>query len=106
MPTRPGFGPWALASLVLFLLAAAALVLILGGGPLIPGAGAPTSSDALWQLPGWLELASLATLLLGFPAAFVCACVAYLRQSVKPFSTRQLWVVGILLVLFLALCSA
>lgn len=106
MKFRATDSPWTYASLAFALLAIVALVLIRGSGPLIPGAGMPSSSHWLWLLPGWLAIASLAAVLLGLPAAAVCAIVAYRQRATRLLSGASVWTgcffVAILLVLFIA----
>jgi hypothetical protein len=92
---------WVRASLAFAVAAAAAFVLIWGSGPLLPGAGAPTSTHSFWSLPGWLALVAVATLLLATPAAIICAVFALKVKSDKSSSSALLWVGCLILVFFL-----
>ena len=53
----------------------AGLLLSGAGGPLLPGAGAPTVTPARWNLPDWTVLSSIAVVLLGTPLTALLALI-------------------------------
>lgn len=93
--------PWAYATAGFAVLALIALLLVWGGGPMMPGgSGGSAYSHWYWDLPFEVSRAALLVLLVSPVAALVCAVVAIHKRY--PNLPGGVWLTGLVgLVFFL-----